>query len=111
MDDAKSSADHFLISGNGFKIVSLSELHPSPNNARKHAPAQIRALARSIETFHFNAPILADRNGNILAGHGRALAAQMLGMTQVSVIFLDHLIEERAKAYMLAATGLCFGME
>lgn len=105
MDDAKSS-DRFLSSGDGFKIVNLSELHPSPNNARKHAPAQIRALARSIETFHFNAPVLADRSGNILAGHGRVLAAQMLGMTQVSVIFLDHLSEEQAKAYMLADNKL-----
>jgi len=106
MDEPKSSADRFLNSGNGFKIVNLSELHPSPNNARKHTPAQIRGLARSIETFHFNAPVLADRNGNILAGHGRVLAAQTLGMTQVSVIFLDHLTEEQAKAYMLADNRL-----
>ena len=111
MNEPKSPGDRFLNSANGFKIVNLSELRPSPNNAHKHSPAQIRGLARSFETFHFNAPVLADRNGNILAGHGRVLAAQMLGMTQVSVIFLDHLIEERAKAYMLAATGLCFGME
>ena len=106
MNEAKSSADRFLNSGNGFKIVNLSELHPSPNNARKHTPAQIRGLARSIETFHFNAPVLADRNGNILAGHGRVLAAQTLGMTQVSVIFLDHLTEAQAKAYMLADNRL-----
>jgi len=106
VNEAKSSADRFLNSGNGFKIVNLSELHPSPNNARKHTPAQIRGLARSIETFHFNAPVLADRNGNILAGHGRVLAAQTLGMTQVSVIFLDHLTEAQAKAYMLADNRL-----
>jgi hypothetical protein len=89
-----------------YKLVPVSELRPSPHNARKHSPAQIRKLARSIELFHFNAPVLADKNGNILAGHGRVQAAQMLGMAEVPVVYLDHLTEEQAKAYMLADNKL-----
>ncbi|MET4218175.1 DNA modification methylase [Bradyrhizobium sp. LB14.3] len=89
-----------------FGLVNLTDLHPSPHNARKHSRAQIRKLKASIETFGFNAPVLADKGGNILAGHGRLLAAQELGMTQVPVVYLQHLTEEQAKAYMLADNKL-----
>jgi len=51
--------------------MNLTGLHPSPHNARKHSRAQIKKLKASIEFFGFNAPVLADKAGNILAGHGR----------------------------------------
>jgi len=89
-----------------FKAVNLSDLRASPNNARKHTSTQIKALARSIEAFGFAAPILADKNGNILAGHARFKAAESLGLKQVPAIFLDHLTETQAKAYMLADNKL-----
>jgi DNA modification methylase len=85
-----------------FQLVDLANLRPSPNNARKHTKAQIRALAKSIEAFGFLAPILADRDGNILAGHARLEAAKLRGLTCVPVIFVDHLTEAQARAYMLA---------
>jgi DNA modification methylase len=85
---------------------AISELTPHPSNARKHSGAQIRAIAKSIATFGFNAPILADRNLQILAGHGRCEGAKSLGMTHVPVVFLDHLTEAQAKAYMLADNKL-----
>jgi DNA modification methylase len=85
-----------------FQLVDLADLRPSPNNARKHTKAQIRALAKSIEAFGFLAPILADRGGNILAGHARFEAAKLRGLTYVPVIFVDHLTEAQARAYMLA---------
>ncbi|MFT4115982.1 site-specific DNA-methyltransferase [Bradyrhizobium sp.] len=105
-----NSPVQFLTSGpnttNRFALVSVSELRPAPQNARKHSLSQLRKLAESIKTFGFNAPVLADRDNNILAGHGRVLAAQMLGLSQVPVISLDHLSEQQARAYMLADNKL-----
>ncbi len=101
-------SDGQLISKSGsnrvgrFQLVDLADLRPSPNNARKHTKAQIRALAKSIEAFGFLAPILADRDGNILAGHARYEGAKLRGLTCVPVIFVDHLTEAQARAYMLA---------
>jgi DNA modification methylase len=89
-----------------FRAANLSDLCPSPNNARKHSKAQIRALAKSIEAFGFVAPILTDKHGNILAGHARYAAADTLGLKQVPVISVDHLTETQAKAYMLADNKL-----
>ncbi len=79
---------------------------PDPLNPRKHSREQIRALARSIKTFGFNAPILVDRNGIIKAGHGRLEAAKYLKLSSVPVIRLVHLSEQQAKAYMLADNKL-----
>jgi DNA modification methylase len=87
-------------------FIAITDLVPAPHNARKHSRAQIRAIAKSIQTFGFNAPILVDRNRQIVAGHGRYEAAKFLGLTQVPVIFLDHLTEVQAKAYMLADNKL-----
>jgi DNA modification methylase len=87
-------------------FLAIADLSPAPHNPRKHSRAQIRAIARSIETFGFNAPILVDRNRQIIAGHGRYEAAKLNGHTQVPVIFLDHLTDTQAKAYMLADNKL-----
>jgi 16S rRNA G966 N2-methylase RsmD len=87
-------------------LLAVADLSPAPHNPRKHSRAQIRAIARSIETFGFNAPILIDRNRQIIAGHGRYEAAKLSGHAQVPVIFLDHLTETQAKAYMLADNKL-----
>jgi len=66
---------------------AISELTPHPSNMRKHSPSQIRAIAKSIAAFGFNAPILADRSLQILAGHGRCEGAKSLGMTHAPVVF------------------------
>jgi DNA modification methylase len=87
-------------------FIAIADLIPAPHNARKHPRAQVRAIARSIEAFGFNAPILVDRNRQIVAGHGRYEAAKFLGLAQVPVLFLDHLTEVQAKAYMLADNKL-----
>ena len=55
-----------------------------PHNPRTHSNHQIRQLARSITEFGFTNPILLEKNNTIVAGHGRLLAAQMLGMEEVS---------------------------
>jgi len=81
---------------------SVSDLKPNPRNPRKHRQAQIRALAKSMETFGFNSPILTDAFGNVVAGHGRLEAAKLAGLTTVPVICLEDLTEAQAQAYMMA---------
>jgi hypothetical protein len=86
--------------------VPLGALTLDPANARFHKPAQIKQIARSIEAFAFNVPILADRDGKIIAGHGRFLACQILGWTEIPVIRLDHLTPEQARAFAIADNRL-----
>jgi hypothetical protein len=87
-------------------LLAISELVPASDNPRKHDRQQVRAIARSIKAFDFNAPIMVDRNRQIIAGHGRYEAAKLLGLAQVPVVFLDHLTETQAKAYRLADNKL-----
>ena len=86
--------------------LPLEALVPDPNNPRVHARAQICAIARSIKTFDFNAPILIDKRSQIVAGHGRYEAAKMLGLAEVPVVRLEHLTETQARAFMLADNKL-----
>lgn len=90
------------------KIIyrAISELKLDPKNPRVHNPKQIRQIARSIETFGFNVPVLVDANGKVIAGHGRIMACQLLGRTEVPTICLDHLSEAQAKAFMIADNRL-----
>jgi hypothetical protein len=88
------------------EFFRIADLTPDPRNPRIHDRAQILAIARSIQAFGFNAPILIDKNGKIIAGHGRYEAAKLLGLTLVPVIRLEHLTEAQARAYMLADNKL-----
>jgi DNA modification methylase len=92
----------------GAQVVfrAVDDLKPDPRNPRRHPREQIRAIARSIAAFGFNAPILIDTNKQIVAGHGRCEAAKLLGIARVPVICLDHLTEVQARAYMLADNKL-----
>ena len=84
----------------------LDKLRPYPRNPRRHSDAQIAQIAGSIAQFGFNSPILIDSKGNIIAGHGRYLAALKLGLETVPVIVLDHLSETEKRAYLLADNKL-----
>jgi DNA modification methylase len=81
-------------------------LVPDPRNPRVHSREQIQAIARSIRTSRFTAPILVDKNNRVVAGHGRLEAAKLLGLPEVPVVRLEHLTDEQAKAYMLADNKL-----
>jgi len=85
---------------------AIAELKLDPCNARIHTPAQIRQIAQSIETFDFNVPVLVDSELKVIAGHGRILACQRLGWTEVPTIRLDHLTEAQARAFMIADNRL-----
>ena len=85
---------------------SIADLIPDPNNARVHEPRQINLLAKSIQAFGFNVPVLVDADNHVLAGHGRLLACHKLGILEVPTISLAHLTPVQAKAFMLADNRL-----
>ena len=80
----------------------LSELTPDPRNARTHSKKQVEQIVASISAFGFTNPILADPEGNLIAGHGRLRAAKQMGLDTVPVITLDGLTEPQKKALRLA---------
>lgn len=84
----------------------LADLKPDPRNPRLHDKRQVKQIARSITAFGFNVPILVDRDLNVIAGHGRLLAAMELGIDEVPTILLEHLTEAQAKAFMIADNRL-----
>lgn len=88
------------------EYVPLGALTLDPGNARVHPPKQIKQIARSIEAFSFNVPVLVDREGKLLAGHGRVLALRLLGRSDVPVIRLEHLTPEQARAFAIADNRL-----
>jgi DNA modification methylase len=81
-------------------------LKPDPANPRRHSKKQVRQIANSIQDFGFNVPILTDRCGTVIAGHGRQLAAKLLGMTEVPTLGLDHLTPAQIRAFMIADNRL-----
>jgi site-specific DNA-methyltransferase (adenine-specific) len=84
----------------------VSELLPYARNARTHSDAQVSQLAASIKEFGFNNPVAIDADGMILCGHGRVMAAQKLGLTEVPTVCLSHLSSTQKKAYILADNKL-----
>lgn len=76
------------------------------SNPRLHSRRQIRQIARSINAFGFNVPILVDSDLKIIAGHGRVLAAQELGLNVVPTVCLDHLTEAQVRAFTIADNRL-----
>jgi ParB-like chromosome segregation protein Spo0J len=86
--------------------VTIERLKLDPRNLRLHRERQIKQIARSIEAFGFNVPVLADQYGNLLAGHGRVLAARRLGLREIPVIRLEHLTPEQARAFSVADNRL-----
>ena len=89
-----------------FAYARVCDLKVHPLAPRKHSRQQRRAIASSMRRFGVNAPILITRDYVIVAGVGRFEAAKLLGLKEVPVVFLDHLDEVQAKAYMLADNKL-----
>lgn len=91
------------------ELIPIDEIKPSPRNVRKHPDKQIKAIARSIEAFGFNVPILIDADNTVLAGHGRLEAAKLLGFTPVPCFRLDHMTPAQGRAFMLADNRMSEG--
>lgn len=92
------------IENNG--VVQVSELIPYVNNAKVHSEEQITKIASSIREFGFLNPVLIDKDKNIIAGHGRVMAAKKLGLETVPVLFIEGLTDAQRKAYILADNRL-----
>ena len=88
------------------KHVPIADLRPYGRNARTHSPKQIAQIAASIQVFGFNNPVLIDKDGVIIAGHGRVEAAKKLGQATVPAIRLEHLSDVEKRAYILADNRL-----
>jgi len=86
--------------------VTLSKLKPYENNAKIHGTGQIEKIKASIEEFGFLTPCLIDEDFNIIAGHGRVMAAKDLGMESVPCVFVEGLTEAQRKTYILADNRL-----
>ena len=84
------------------QLVPLGKLVPYINNARTHSPEQLTKLRSSLREFGFINPVIIDRDYNIIAGHGRVLAAKEEGIREVPCVFVDYLTEAQKKAYILA---------
>ena len=85
-----------------FQLVDINKLVPYANNARTHNKEQILKLRSSLREFGFVNPVIIDREYNVLAGHGRIMAAKEEGITEVPCVYADHLTEAQKKAYILA---------
>lgn len=88
------------------KLINIDELIPYANNARTHSKDQINKLRSSLREFGFINPILIDKDYNILAGHGRVMAAREEGIKEVPCVLVEHLTEAQKKAYILADNRL-----
>ena len=86
--------------------IAVAMLRPCRNNARLHSSRQVHQIAASIREFGFNNPVLIDRKNQIIAGHGRAEAAKVLGLDVVPCIRIEHLSEEQKRAYIIADNKL-----
>lgn len=99
----------------GQKLVQLppSRLKPHPDNPRTHSKSQVKKIAASIERFGFRNPILIDENNNVIAGHGRLLAAEQLRLNSVPTLLMSDMTEAERRAYIIADNRLaeCAGWD
>ena len=86
--------------------IELTKLVPYARNSRVHSDEQIAQIMASIKEFGFTNPVLIDSDNQIIAGHGRVIAAQRLEMKIVPTITLEHLTDAQKKAYVIADNKL-----
>lgn len=84
----------------------IQDLIPYARNSRTHSDAQVAQIAASIKEFGWTNPVLLDGTNGIIAGHGRVMAAQKLGETEVPTIELSHMDENQKRAYIIADNKL-----
>ena len=88
------------------KIVQVEDLIPYALNSRTHSDEQVAQLAASIREFGFTNPILIDQDSNIIAGHGRLLAARKSKMAQVPAVVVTGLDDRKRRALVIADNKL-----
>jgi site-specific DNA-methyltransferase (adenine-specific) len=88
------------------EYLATADLIPYARNSRTHSDEQIAQICASIKEFGFTNPVLVDGEGVIIAGHGRTLAAQRMGMKELPCLRLDYLTEAQKRAYVIADNKL-----
>jgi ParB-like chromosome segregation protein Spo0J len=83
-------------------MAAVDDLIPYASNARVHSDAQIAQIAASIREFGWTNPLLIDAENNLIAGHGRLMAARKLNLQTVPVIVMSHLTTSQRKALVIA---------
>ena len=86
--------------------VDRHKLKPYENNAKIHSDEQLEKLSKSIKEFGFLNPVLIDKDFNIIAGHGRVMAAERSKIRKIPCVCIDGLTEAQRKAYILADNRL-----
>ena len=86
--------------------IPVEDLSVYVNNSRTHSTEQVKQISNSIKEFGFTNPLLIDKNKEIIAGHGRLMAAKQLGLDKVPCIELSNLSEKQKKAYVIADNQL-----
>lgn len=89
-----------------YKTANVADLIPYARNSRTHSEAQVSKIAASIREFGFLNPVIIDGANGIIAGHGRIMAAQKLGLESVPVIEASHLTDAQRRAYVIADNRL-----
>lgn len=88
------------------KVVSVEDLIPYALNSRTHSDTQVAQLAASIREFGFTNPVLIDEKNNLIAGHGRVLAARKLALDSVPAVVVTGLDERKRRALIIADNKL-----
>lgn len=88
-----------------------STLIPYVGNSRTHSDDQVKQIAASIQEFGFTNPILIDENNSVIAGHGRMLAAELIGQKEVPCIVLTDLTKAQQKALVIADNQLALNAD
>lgn len=93
------------------EIVDIDEIKESNYNSRIHSEAQIEKIANSIAEFGFVNPIIIDDENEIIAGHGRFMAAKHLNLNEVPTIKLTHLTDDKKRAFIIADNKIALSGE
>lgn len=88
------------------KVALVSDLIPYALNSREHSDEQVAQIAASIRAFGFTNPVLIDEANNLIAGHGRVMAARKLGMAEVPAIVVTGMDERKRRALIIADNKL-----
>ena len=88
------------------KVLAVADLIPYALNSRTHSDEQVAQLAASIREFGFTNPVLVDEQNNLIAGHGRLLAARKLKLEQVPAVVVTGLDDRRRRALVIADNKL-----
>lgn len=111
MENNKYSSTSILLENSNpsdlkIQYKPITDLTLRPNNPRTHSSKQVEQLVKSITQFGFTNPILVDKNNNVIAGHGRILAARKMGLETAPTTCLSGLSEAEVRAYVIADNKL-----